>query len=91
MSDILIDPRFGLPPGHLLDVRGLPNGARKLSIEGLGGNHRTVNLPPQQTADVLLTYARRVNIPIPRRAAKSLAGTEEGGLVMTLTMETAVT
>ncbi len=80
-----------LSPGHIVGIEPTPDGGCRLRIEKLGGIPGTVELSSAQMAVVFIGYSRHIGIPIPRRAAKSVQGTAEGGIMMRIEMSTATT
>jgi hypothetical protein len=78
-----------LPPGHLVGAEPLPDGGCRLRMEKLGGMPATVELSSAQMAVVFIGYARRIGVPIPRNAAKSVQGAADGGIIMRIEMSTA--
>jgi hypothetical protein len=78
--------QIALPPGHVVGLRINADGSCCLKIERLGGASRSeIECKPAQMAAILLSYAKHLSIPIPKRGAKSLEGSRDGlALVVTL-------
>jgi hypothetical protein len=79
-----------LPPGHIVGAEPMADGGCRLRMEKLGGIPATVELSSAQMAVVFIGYARHIGIPIPRKAAKSVQGTANGGIMMRIEMSTTV-
>jgi hypothetical protein len=75
-----------LTPGHVVGLRIVADGSCAIKIERLGGASRSeVELKPAQMAAILLSYAKHLAIPIPKRGTKQLEGSrDELTLVVTL-------